>query len=123
MTLQDQMITTSEFSTLTGIPARKVAQWLRQGRLNGVKQAGKWMINRDQLDKASSSERTAGETSIASTAGYSISEFSAMTYLTAHGVSLWLKQGLLAASKDDAGEWRIDAANLESERIKRLLRS
>jgi len=123
MTLQNQMITTSEFSALTGIPVRKIAQWLRQGRLDGVKQAGKWMINRDEIEKASSPEAAAGETPVASAAGYSISEFSAMTYLTAKGVSLWLKQGLLTGSQDDAGAWRIDAANLEARHVKRLLRS
>ncbi len=53
---------------------------------------------------------------------YSVSEFSAMTYLTDFGVMKWLKKGRLKGAKDANGDWRVDAANLELPGIKRLLR-
>ena len=54
--------------------------------------------------------------------GYSVSEFSDMTYLTPFGVTEWLKKGILSGSQDEDGNWSVDAANLESDRIKRLRR-
>ena len=34
----------------------------------------------------------------------------------------WIRKGRLKGMQDEAGEWRIDAANLEVADIKRLLR-
>jgi hypothetical protein len=65
---------------------------------------------------ATASTRTVGKKT------YSVSEFSAMTYLTDFGVMDWLKKGRLKGMQDETGEWRIDAANLEITNIKRLLR-
>ena len=54
---------------------------------------------------------------------YSIAEFAGMTYLTEKGVAEWLKLGRLTGSQDDRGDWRIDAANLDTAPIKRLVRA
>ena len=53
---------------------------------------------------------------------YSVSEFSAMTYLTDFGVMDWLKKGRLRGIRDENGDWRVDSSNLELPNIKRLLR-
>jgi hypothetical protein len=53
---------------------------------------------------------------------YSLAEFVNMTYLTENGVKEWLKQGRLSGRQNEAGEWLIDAANLEAPYIKRLVR-
>ena len=53
---------------------------------------------------------------------YTVTEFSDMTYLTKHGVTEWLKQGLLAGQQNENGEWLIDATNLDVPNVKRLVR-
>lgn len=52
----------------------------------------------------------------------SVSEFSAMTYLTESGVEKWLKEGRLTGSIDASGKITIDASNLEDTMVNRLLR-
>ena len=53
---------------------------------------------------------------------YSVSEFAAMTYLTAKGVSEWLKSGKLKGVKTESGEWRVLESNLQAPSISRLVR-
>jgi hypothetical protein len=45
-----------------------------------------------------------------------------MTFLTPFGVTDWLQRGRLTGHRDDDGKWRVDARNLESGRMRRLLR-
>ncbi len=42
-------VTTSEFSSLSGIPNSKVSRLIREGRIRATKQTGKWMILKSQL--------------------------------------------------------------------------
>jgi hypothetical protein len=53
---------------------------------------------------------------------YSLAEFVNMTYLTENGVKAWLKQGRLSGRQNETGEWMIDAANLDAQYVKRLVR-
>jgi excisionase family DNA binding protein len=55
-------------------------------------------------------------------ATYSISEFSAMTYLTEKGVAEWLKIGRLKGVQAESGEWRVLGRNLQVPDIARLVR-
>jgi hypothetical protein len=118
MTDQKALLSTKEFSSLTGIPVSSVAKMLREGKLKGEKSAGKWMIPASQL----SSENMEGGEKPASETTYSIEEFSAMTYLTVHGVAQWLKKGLLVGRIDQEGNLRVSEKNLEIPNIRRLIR-
>ena len=53
---------------------------------------------------------------------FSVAEFADMTYLTEFGVMEWLKQGRLRGLQVAGGEWKVEAANLETPDVKRLLR-
>ena len=53
---------------------------------------------------------------------YSVSEFSAMTYLTQKGVSEWLRIGKLQGISQENGELRVMASNLQVPDISRLVR-
>ena len=53
---------------------------------------------------------------------FSVAEFAAMTYLTEFGVLEWLKKGRLRGQRNAGGEWEVEAANLETPDVKRLLR-
>ena len=48
MAKKSEHVSTSEFSKLTGIPVSSVVKLLRQGKIKGVKKAGKWMISKNQ---------------------------------------------------------------------------
>jgi hypothetical protein len=54
--------------------------------------------------------------------GFSIAEFSAMTYLTEKGVADWLKSGRIKGRQLDNSVWQISADNLKVPDISRLLR-
>ena len=53
---------------------------------------------------------------------YSVSEFAAMTYLTEKGVGEWLKIGRLRGIRQENGELRVSANNLQVPDISRLVR-
>ena len=53
---------------------------------------------------------------------YSVSEFAAMTYLTEKGVSEWLRIGRLLGIRQENGELRVSASNLQVPDISRLVR-
>jgi len=42
-------ISTSEFSSLSKLSVSQVSKLLREGKIKGVKESGKWMISRNQL--------------------------------------------------------------------------
>ena len=151
MAKKSEMLTSSEFSTKTGIPASTVSKLIRDGKIKAVKKSGKWMIDPSQLKvkavaKASKNNKpsakkkpakpapkkaaaktkkpTAGEDKKPAVAkkAYSIAEFADITYLTEKGVTEWLKTGRLTGQQDASGDWRIDAANLEVPNVRRLVR-
>lgn len=127
----DTLLTAKEFASRSGLAVAQVTKLLREKKLAGEKQSGKWMIPESAL-------KSAGQTAPATQAktkppatpaktprsapAYSVSEFSAMTYLTQAGVIQWLKQGRLAGTQNPGGEWQVDAASLEMPYVKHLLR-
>ncbi len=135
--MEKDLLTCKEFTELTGIPSSTLRKWLGKERLDGVKQDGMWMIHRSQIQCDAVLARTGGappppaevasaptekKAPRAKTQTYSISEFSKRTYLTEEGVEDWLKNGRLKGARDDAGQWRVDAANLDAPDIQRLVR-
>ena len=151
MAKKDQLLNTGEFASRAGIATSIVSKLIRDGKIKAEKKSGKWMISPDELNskdlqglskkgKAAPKKKTAkaagGTKKSASPAtkkqpakspggkkkAYTLSEFTAMTYLTENGVQQWLKQGRLSGRQDDQGQWLIDAANLEVADVKRLVR-
>lgn len=140
-----EALTTSQFSEITGIPVSRVTKMVRQGKIRGTKQAGRWMIANDQLDakalqaltatasptarpkpekkkSAPAAPATSSPSASVSVKTYSVSEFAAMTFLTDYGVTQWLKRGRLRGRKDGKGIWQVDAANLDQPHVKHLVR-
>lgn len=127
---KDTFLTTKEFASRSGLAVTQVTKMLREKKLAGEKQSGKWMIPASALKSLGESTSAAPATppaKPAQTAGnatvYSVSEFSAMSYLTETGVLRWLKQERLKGTLTPSGEWQVDAASLELPYIKHLLRS
>lgn len=126
-------VSTLEFAQKTGISPSTVTKWLRSGKLKGRKEGSKWLVSADQMPGHTATEATLTSSSspppqpvtatpATAEGAYSVDEFSALTYLTPFGVQKWLKEGRLAGKLDASGRWRVDAANLEDPRFKRLLR-
>ena len=139
MTKNDLFLTTAEFGSQTGMSSSAVSKLIRQGKIKAEKKSGKWMIHPDQLHVEAVQKQNNGpqpkvgkvaaktsrekETPIpASRESYTLSEFAEMTYLTEFGVKLWLKQGHLTARRNEKGEWLIDSDNLQTPKVKRLIR-
>ena len=145
MDKDNQLLTTREFASRTGLQAAKVSKLIRQGKIEAKKTSGKWLIHPTQLqakaiqgsDKGGKSTakkktvRTSHKKTVTSATkeienstgrAYTVSEFVEMTYLTELGVRQWLKQGRLIGQQNEKGDWLIDAANLQEPNIKRLLR-
>jgi excisionase family DNA binding protein len=53
---------------------------------------------------------------------YSVTEFSGLTYLTEFGVLEYLKKGRLQGVKDEKGQWRLGADNLQNPGMRHLIR-
>lgn len=138
MTLDNQLLTTAEFASRTGIPTAKVSKLIREGKIEARKKSGKWMIHPDQLKTEAVNEQgKASKTKPIKKAAkiapkkerktltgrlYTVAEFAEMTYLTEFGVGQWLKEGRLKGQLNEKGEWLIDAANLQLTAVKRLVR-
>jgi excisionase family DNA binding protein len=151
MAQDNQLLTTREFATRTGIPTAKVSKLIREGKIKAEKKSGKWMIHPSELKvkivqkagggSASKPGKTAAKAPQKKAAAgveksarpekdkvvldqrtYTIAEFAEMTYLTEFGVGLWLKQGRLTAKQNEKGEWLIDASSLQVPDVKRLIR-
>ncbi|RJQ75036.1 MAG: DNA-binding protein [Desulfobacteraceae bacterium] len=131
------MLTTQQFALQAGVSTSTVSKWLRNGKLEGRKQDGKWMISADQLTRAipsqgESAQAKSGAAAANGTlavsaakpcaAGYTVEEFSTLTYLTCFGVQRFLREGRLTGTRDSSGRWRVDAANLENSNIQHLRR-
>ena len=126
-------LTTGEFSKITGIPVSTITQMLRQGKILGEKNRGKWGIFESELQKSPMVTRTdRGElsenlgsvfnTPAVAGKGYDIETFVRMTYLTEKGVRQWLKTGRLSGSADADGNFLVDASNLDRPELQHLLR-
>lgn len=147
MAKDNQLLSTGEFASQSGIPASSVTKLIREGKIQAEKKAGKWMIRTNQLQvkavqeflegtrpapkKASppatgvappKKEKPAEAQPAVVNKTFSVAEFAGMTYLTEHGVKQWLKQGRLLGQQNENGEWSVDAANLEVPNVKRLVR-
>lgn len=133
------LLSAKEFAMKAGVSAGTVSKWLRSGKLKGKKQSGKWMIEASELNavggtqsldpkkkstakKAAAEPRAAVPKTTSSAKTYSIEEFNAMTYLTEFGILKWIKEGKLSYTRDESGQPRIDASNLENVSIKHLIR-
>ena len=123
---QPTYMTTSEFSSASGKSVKTITKWLREGKLKGIKKGGKWSIPAGQLDVfglgAAPSAKSASASPSPDKTTLSVAQFSAKTYLTPFGVTEWLKKGLLCGHRDADGNWQVDAANLDLDRMKKLLR-
>lgn len=133
------MLTTSQFAKKAGVSTSTVSKWIRSGKVTGTKQGGKWMISEDQLEKTTSAPSTPAAPKPAAApkapkssapkaakkgggSTHSIEAFSELTYLTPFGVKKYLKEGKLTGSINGAGEWEVDASNLEKKEIQHLIR-
>jgi excisionase family DNA binding protein len=127
------LLTTRQYADLAGVSTATISKWIRSGKLKAEKIGNKWMLPAGQLEQkkaaapqASSPPLKASQTPSGSgpigNTSYTVAEFSAMTYLTEFGVTQWLKQGRLAGTRDETGQWRVEAANLEKSDVQRLLR-
>ena len=139
MAKNNQFLTTAEFGSKMGMSSSKVSKLIRQGEIKAEKKSAKWMIHSSQLQAKAAQEQNNGrQPTVGKIAAktsqekeapipsgrktYTLSEFVEMTYLTTFGVKLWLKQGHLTARQSEKGEWMIDAANLQTPNVKRLVR-
>ena len=127
----EPLLSAKEFASRSGLSVAQVTKMLREKKLSGQKQSGKWMIPASALEHSSatpppvSSEKaapvqTAQPSPVAQ--NMSVSEFSSRTYLTETGVIKWLQKGRLKGARSAAGEWQVDAASLELPAVKHLLR-
>jgi len=127
---KDTLLTTKEFASRSGMTVAQVTKLIRDNKINAKKQSGRWMIPASASKSGSAppppakaKAKVKPSSQAASTApAYSISEFSAMTYLTEAGVVRWLKEGRLQGNQTPGGEWQVDAASLERPHVKNLLR-
>lgn len=128
---KETLLTTKAFASRSGLTVNQVTKMLREKKLAGQKLAGKWMIPEGELASGGKTARPAKKKapspvrpSSRPPAGkvYSVTEFSAMTYLTEAGVIQWLKKGRLQGIQASGGEWQINAASLELPTLKHLLR-
>jgi hypothetical protein len=51
-----------------------------------------------------------------------VTEFSSLTYLTEYGVLEFLKKGRLQGVRDEEGQWRLGADNLQNPCMRHLTR-
>ena len=147
---EKNQLSTREFALKAGITTSKVSKLIREEKIKAEKISGKWMIHPRELKikevqevskatkppakqkaKKSSQKKAAAAAKkpmapAKGTAGgakaYSVAEFVDMTFLTEYGVMDWLRKGRLTGKQNAAGEWLIDAANLDAPSIQRLVR-
>ncbi len=128
-----KMLTTTEFSQMTGIAVSTITRMLRQETIRGEKRGGKWAIYESELHhpavvtQEDPGRFSAGVDPIhsrpaAGPGAYNVDTFVQMTYLTEKGVRQWLKTGRLSGSTDANGKVRVDAANLDRPELQHLIR-
>jgi hypothetical protein len=147
---ENNLLGTSEFAAKAGIATSKVSRLIREGKIKAEKISGKWMIHPRELktmgaqeaSKATKPPKTQNASKpsqksaaaaakkpkppakgkAAGTKAYSVAEFVNMTFLTEYGVMDWLRKGRLTGKQNAAGEWLIDASNLDAPSIQHLVR-
>jgi hypothetical protein len=147
---EKKQLSTSEFASKAGLQTSKVSRLIREGKIKAEKISGKWMIHPDELktkeaqeaSKATKPTKTQkaakpsqkgaaaaakkpkppAKGKAAGTKAYSVAEFVDMTFLTEYGVMDWLRKGRLTGKQNAAGEWLIDASNLDASSIQHLVR-
>ncbi|MEE4111859.1 MAG: helix-turn-helix domain-containing protein [Desulfobacteraceae bacterium] len=128
-----KMLTTADFSQMTGIAVSTITRMLRQKAIRGIKQGGKWAIYESELQHAAVvTDKYPGGTSADAAPSYhaptttpetyDVDAFSQMTYLTEKGVRQWLKTGRLSGRAGADGNMRVDAANLDRPDLQHLIR-
>ncbi len=129
-------LTTKEFSLQTGLPVSIITKMLREGKIEGTKRSGKWMISKDQIKSESVKELTQKPSSKTqdkkpekekaiskrSLVDFSLEEFCQKTYLTEYGVLTWIKCGKLKGYQNKQGQWRVEAESFDLPNLKHLLR-
>jgi excisionase family DNA binding protein len=125
-----KMLTTAEFSKLTGLTVRTITRMLREGKLRGEKRAGKWAIYEGEHQHALPGKKDASPPPMAPAVGvsatngkvYDVETFAQMTYLTEKGVRQWLKTGRLSGRIEPDGKATVDAANLDRPDLQHWIR-
>ncbi len=130
MSITDNRLATGEFSKITGLSVSAITKMLRQGKLSGEKQSGKWSIFESELKnhvgsekkQASGKDTSANNKTQSESEFYSVEKFSQLTYLTEKGVRQWFKMGHLTGNINSDGRVMVDADNLSCKKLKNLLR-
>ena len=128
-----KMLTTGDFSKMTGIAVSTITQMLRQGNIRGEKRSGKWAIYESELQNRAvvikkdrgKSSATLGpifDTPAAAGKTYDVETFAQKTYLTEKGIRQWLKTGRLSGCTGAGGAVLVDAANLDRPELRHLIR-
>jgi len=128
-----KMLTTGEFSKMTGIAVSTITQMLRQGNIRGEKRSGKWEIYESELQnkavvirkdrgKSSAGLGPIFDTPAAAGKTYDVQTFAQKTYLTEKGIRQWLKTGRLFGCTGAGGAVLVDAANLDRPELRHLIR-
>ena len=134
-------LTTREFAERTGISVSTVSQYLRDGKIKGKKESGRWMIPEDQIgrvqagaaspaapppkksaEKPAAAPKPKAAGKAAGGKAYTVEEFSRLTFLTPAGVVKYLKEGILNGDRGEDGNWMVAADSLENGRIQHLIR-
>jgi len=136
-------LTTKEFADRAGLSASTVSRYIRDGKINGIKESGRWMIPESEVGRFNKEQAGAEEPKTSPAAAeaapvekkpekkpapaaggkaYTVEEFSRLTFLTPSGVLKYLKAGLLTGTPGADGQWQIAAENLQSKRIRHLVR-
>lgn len=128
MNSKDKFITPKQYAQAAGLSVAKVTQMLRDGQLTGEKVGNRWQIPVEATPgaaeaAAASTASPPSDRAPAPSQGFTVQAFAEMTYLTVQGVEKWLREGRLAGARNAAGQWYVDAANLERPDVRRLLRN
>jgi hypothetical protein len=134
-------LTTREFAERTGLSVSTVSQYLRDGKIEGKKESGRWMIPEDQIgrveaggpapsapppkkspEKPTAAPKPKPAEKAAGKKTYTVEEFSRLTFLTPAGVVKYLRAGILTGGQGEDGHWKVSADNLENARIQHLIR-
>jgi excisionase family DNA binding protein len=134
-------LTTREFAERTGLSVSTVSKYIRDGKIKGEKESGRWMIPEDQIGRVTESDSGPSAPPAAKNAdkpaaspepkaakpapgkkSYSVEEFSRLTFLTPQGVVKYLKEGIVDGSQGEDGQWQVAGDSLENPRIAHLIR-
>jgi hypothetical protein len=134
----ENLLTTKEFSERSGKPMATVQKWLRTGKLNGTKIGNRWYIAPSELSRPAADGGASAPTARQDTTApqkavpevgntqaarrYTVTEFSALTYLTETGVRRWLQSGRLIGERASDGSWTVNGESLDLPHLRHLIR-